>query len=349
MASPLVLGIESSCDETAAAVVRGGDEILSNVVHSQIALHERYRGVVPEIASRSHTTRILPLVEQALADADVAPPDLDAIAVTNQPGMIGCLLVGMSAAKSLSWLYGKPLVGVDHILAHIHAAFMTEPDLELPCVCLVASGGHSALYLVRGPGEAERIGTTRDDAAGEAFDKGAAILGLTYPGGPSIQRAAETGDTKAVDLPRPLLHKGLDFSFSGVKTALLYHLRGSALERPMPELSDSEVADLAASYQAAIVDVLVAKLRNACVQNGARSLAIGGGVARNALLRQQLTENGALKDLQQVFPPMDLCTDNAAMIAGLGTHLFLQGQRDDLGLDAKATARRGPKRNRQNA
>jgi len=335
----LVLGIESSCDETAAAVVRDGDQILSNVIHSQIDLHREYSGVVPEIASRSHTTRVLPIVEAALRDAGVRPEQLDGVAVTNRPGMIGCLLVGMTAAKSLSWLYGTPLLGVNHILAHIHAAFMTTPDLQLPCLSLVASGGHTALYHVTGPGDAERIGTTRDDAAGEAFDKGAAILGLSYPGGPAIEQAARAGDPAAVKLPRPLLHKELDFSFSGVKTALLYHLRGSGLQREMPELTTAEVADLAASYQDAIVDCLVTKLRRAVSQYGSRSLSIGGGVACNTHLRAQIAAQPVLAGLQQVFPPLSLCTDNAAMVAGLGTHALRMGRIDDLGLDAAATSR----------
>lgn len=340
MTASLVLGIESSCDETAAAVVRDGTEILSNVVHSQIALHRRFRGVVPEIASRSHTTRILPILLGALDEAGVAPADLSAIAVTNRPGMIGCLLVGIAAAKSLSWLTQKPLIGVDHILAHIHAGFMTKPDLALPCLSLVASGGHSALYHLAAPGKAERVGATRDDAAGEAFDKGAALLGLSYPGGPSIQAAATDGNPRAVRFPRPLLHKTLDFSFSGVKTALLYHLRGSGLERPMPELATAEVADLAASYQAAIVDCLVTKLRKAAAQFGSKSLTIGGGVACNELLRSSIARDPDLSRLEQVFPPMVLCSDNGAMIAGLGAHLLSNGHVDDLRLDAAATSRR---------
>ncbi len=335
----LVLGIESSCDETAAAVVRDGTEVLSNAIHSQTALHERFRGVVPEIASRSHTTRILPIVEQALHDASVAPSDLTGVAVTNRPGMVGCLLVGMAAAKTFSWLHDLPLVGVDHVQAHVHTAFATDPDLPLPCVVLVASGGHTALWLARTAGQTERLGTTRDDAAGEALDKGAALLGLTYPGGPAIQAAAENGDAKAVKLPRTLLDReSLDFSFSGVKTALLYHLRGPGLTRPMPELTPDMVADLSASYQTAIVDVLVTKLRRAVERTGAASLAIGGGVARNTLLRERLASDPVLSGLHQVFPPLDLCSDNGAMIAALGSLQLARGERDGLTLDAKATA-----------
>lgn len=335
----LVLGIETSCDETAAAVVRDGREVLSNIVHSQTVLHERFRGVVPEIASRSHTARIVPIVETAFAEAKVAPEQLDAVAVTHRPGMVGCLLVGMAAAKTLSWLHGLPLVGVDHVRAHIHTAFMTEPDLPTPCLAMVASGGHTALYAVEDPAQVERIGSTRDDAAGEALDKGAALLGLSYPGGPAIQKAGREGNPKAVDLPRPMRSKtSLDFSFSGIKTALLYHLRGSGLTRPMPELSQEQVADLAASYQAAIVDVLMGKLKVAARQIGARSLAIGGGVARNELLRHRIANE--LDMLHLVMPPLDLCTDNGAMVAGLGTEALRRGETAGLELEPAATQRR---------
>ena len=339
--SSLVLGIETSCDETAAAVVRGGREILSNVVHSQIDLHRRYRGVVPEVASRSHTSKILPTIEAALDEAATAPSDLNAIAVTHRPGMIGCLLVGMSAAKAMSWWLGKPLVGVDHIRAHIHAAFMSESDLALPCLSMVASGGHTALYRVEDPMRVERIGATRDDAAGEALDKGAALLGLSYPGGPSIEKSGAAGDDRAIELPRPMLGRdSLDFSFSGIKTALLYHLRGSGLTRPMPDLDEQQVADLAASYQAAIVDTLVRKLRRGAEQTGARSLAIGGGVARNQRLRRHIESDPVLGSLQLVFPPNDLCSDNGAMVAGLGAALLDRGEAATLELEAMATARR---------
>ena len=339
--SSVVLGVETSCDETAAAVVRGGNEVASNVVHSQIALHRRHRGVVPEIASRSHTARILPVVQAALDQAGVGPTDLDAVAVTHRPGMIGCLLVSMAAAKALCWRYDLPLVGVDHVRAHIHAAFMTEPRLALPGISLVASGGHTALYHVHEAARVERLGATRDDAAGEALDKGAALLGLSYPGGPAIQEAARDGDPSAIELPRPMLNRpSLDFSFSGIKTALLYHLRGPGVTRPAPELSQQEVADLAACYQAAIVDVLVAKLRRAARTTGARSLAIGGGVARNELLRQRLRDDPQLRDLQLVFPAPELCSDNGAMIAGLGTLMLQRGEVADLALAAAATARR---------
>ncbi len=337
----LVLGIESSCDETAAAVVRDGVTVLSNVVASQTDLHARYRGVVPEIASRSHMQRIVPVVQEALARAGVAIEDVDGVAVTNRPGMIGCLLVGIAAAKTLAWRFDLPLVGVDHVQAHIHAAFMTRPDLPLPLLALIASGGHTALYRVHAPGEVERLGATRDDAAGEALDKGAALLGLPYPGGPAIQGAARAGNPAAVALPRSLLQSdSLDFSFSGVKTALLYHLRGAGGDGPAPTLTDALVADLAASYQAAIVDVLVAKLARAARRFPARSLAIGGGVARNELLRARLADDPAFTALELVFPPLDLCADNGAMVAGLGHLRLARGEADDLTLQAAATATR---------
>jgi N6-L-threonylcarbamoyladenine synthase len=343
MSGVLVLGIETSCDETAAAVVRGGTEVLSNAVHSQVELHARYRGVVPEVASRSHTERILGIVRRALDEAGVGPAELDAIAVTCRPGMIGSLLVGIAAAKALAFAFDKPLVGVDHVQAHLHAAFMSEPDLPTPCLSLIASGGHTALYRLDGPGRATRLGRTLDDAAGEALDKGAALLGLPYPGGPAIERAARDGDAGAVALPRPMIGPdSLDFSFSGVKTALLYHLRGNGLTRPMPELDARQVADLAASYQLAVVETLVRKLRRAArLDPELRSLTIGGGVARNALLRERLGADRELGRLHRVFPPLELCTDNGAMIAGLGTHRWRDaGVVDGLELDAAATSRR---------
>jgi N6-L-threonylcarbamoyladenine synthase len=340
----LLLGIETSCDETAAAVVADGTKVLSNVIASQIELHRRWRGVVPEVASRSHTSSILPVLREALEAAGTRPTDLAAVAVTHRPGMIGCLLVGLAAAKALSWRFDLPLVGVDHLLAHVHAPFMVEPGMPLPAVTLIASGGHTALYRVTAPGAATRIGSTRDDAAGEALDKAAALLGLPYPGGPSLQAAAKGGDAKRLALPRSQLGKdSLDFSFSGLKTSLLYALRGNALERPMPELSQQDVADYAASYQLAVVDILVAKLRSAARQTSARSLAIGGGVARNELLRARLAADPDLGTLRLVFPPLELCSDNGAMIAGLGTLLLERGQVSDLALDAVATSRPHPR------
>ncbi|MEZ5964774.1 MAG: tRNA (adenosine(37)-N6)-threonylcarbamoyltransferase complex transferase subunit TsaD [Planctomycetota bacterium] len=335
----LVLGIESSCDETAAAVVRGGREVLSNVIASQHELHARFRGVVPEIASRSHVVRILPILRQALAEARLQPRDLDAVAVTHRPGMIGCLLVGLAAAKALCWRFRLPLVGVDHVQAHIHAAFMTSPESPLPLLALVASGGHTAMYRVDGPGHAERLGATRDDAAGEALDKAAALLGLPYPGGPSIQAAAHGGDPASVAFPRALLAPdSLDFSFSGLKTALLVHLQKRGLDQGRT-LDPVTLADVAAAYQAAVVDTLVAKLARAARSCGARSLAIGGGVARNERLRAEIQSHRDLAELAVVLPPPDLCSDNAAMVAGLGAHLWAHGAPSQLDLEAMATTR----------
>lgn len=335
----LVLGIETSCDETAAAVVADGFDVRSNVVYSQVELHRRYRGVVPEIASRSHMDKIVGVVDRALADASVAPEDLTGVAVTHRPGMIGCLLVGIAAAKALAWRFGLPLVGVDHVRAHVHAAFMTRPDLPVPALVLIASGGHTALYLVAGPDRLERLGTTRDDAAGEALDKGAAMLGLPYPGGPAIQEAARAGDPGTVRFPRPRT-KGhpLDFSFSGLKTALLYHLRGPGAGRAGPPLSEQRVADLAASYQAAVVGCLLDRLRAAAREYPVRALAIGGGVARNDLLRRSLAEDPVLGRLESVLPPLELCSDNGAMVAGLGDWLLQHDRHSGLDLEAFATA-----------
>jgi N6-L-threonylcarbamoyladenine synthase len=339
-----ILGIETSCDETAAAVVEDGTRVLSNVVHSQIHLHERWRGVVPEVASRSHTMRILPIVEQALADAKTLPQDLAAVAVTHRPGMVGCLLVGMAAAKALALRFSLPLVGVDHVQAHVHTALLAQPDLALPSLCLVASGGHTAMYLLRTPLDAERLGTTRDDAAGEALDKGAALLSLPYPGGPSIEKAAIGGDRKAFDLPRSMLSPdSLDFSFSGLKTALLYRLRGpGAVEAPRA-LAERELRDLAASYQEAVVDALVHKLVRAAERHPVKSLCIGGGVARNARLRERLQQERRLRSLQLVLPPMDLCSDNGAMIALVGHLKLQQGLTADMAMEPVATPQAGGK------
>ncbi|MBL8751785.1 MAG: tRNA (adenosine(37)-N6)-threonylcarbamoyltransferase complex transferase subunit TsaD [Planctomycetes bacterium] len=342
-----ILGIETSCDETAAAVVEDGHLVRSNVVHSQIALHARWRGVVPEVASRSHTERILPIVEQALHDANVTPQDLTAIAVTHRPGMVGCLLVGLAAAKALAWRFHKPLLGVDHVQAHVHTGLLADPDMPLPALALVASGGHTAMWLLTAPGQSERLGTTRDDAAGEALDKGASLLGLPYPGGPSIEKTARTGDRTRFDLPRTLLGPdSLDFSFSGLKTALLYTLRPQGAPPRAAPPQDQELADLAASYQEAVVDVLVAKLRRAAERHPVRSLCIGGGVARNQRLRERLAGDPRLRSLHLVLPDLALCADNGAMIASLATVAWNRGERSPLDLDAIATPQSGGKAKR---
>jgi N6-L-threonylcarbamoyladenine synthase len=318
--------------------------VLSNVVHSQIHLHERWRGVVPEVASRSHTMRILPIVQQALLDAGVKPHELDAVAVTHRPGMIGCLLVGMAAAKALALRFSLPLVGVDHVQAHVHTALLAEPQLQFPSLCLVASGGHTAMWLLRAPLDAERLGTTRDDAAGEALDKGAALLGLPYPGGPAIERAAVGGNRRAATLPRSMLSPdSLDFSFSGLKTSLLYLLRGPGAVDAPRALGEHELRDLAASYQEAVVDALVHKLARAAERHAPKSLCIGGGVARNARLRERLQQEPRLRGMQLVLPPMDLCSDNGAMIALMGHLQLQQGLVADMALEPVATPHAGGK------
>jgi N6-L-threonylcarbamoyladenine synthase len=334
-----VLGVESSCDETAAAVVRGGREVLSNVVASQDDLHARFGGVVPEVASRSHVQRIVPTLRAALQRAGVEPEDLAAVAVTHRPGMIGCLLVGVAAAKALCWRFGLPLVGVDHVQAHVHAGFMVAPDAPLPMLALVASGGHTAIYRVDAPGQTVRVGSTRDDAAGEALDKAAALLGLPYPGGPAIEASARGGDRKRVAFPRALLGpQSFDFSFSGLKTSLFVHLQRAGFA-PGQKPDPATLADIAASYQAAVVDVLVEKLGRAARAHGARSLAIGGGVARNQALRAAIAGHPDLGALTLVLPPLDLCSDNAAMVAGLGSHLLAEGLAAGMDLEPLATTR----------
>ncbi len=326
-----ILGIESSCDETAAAVVEDGRRILSNVVASQVDLHAQFGGVFPEVASRQHILAIVPVVEQALKEAHLSLADVDAIAVTRGPGLPGSLAVGLNMAKGLALGSGRPLVGVNHLEAHLYSAWLyfadqpPVPEPAFPLLALIVSGGHTELVLMRDHLTYKRLGGTRDDAAGEAFDKAARLLGLGYPGGPAIQRAAEDGDPEAVRFPRPLLPDTWDFSFSGLKTALLRVVRD--LERrqnPLP------VADLAASFQAAVVDTLVQKTLLAAEQFGARSILVAGGVSANRPLRQALT---ARAPVPVHIPPLVLCTDNAAMIAGAGYRRFLRGQHDPLDVD----------------
>ncbi|KAF0241615.1 MAG: O-sialoglycoprotein [Planctomycetota bacterium] len=333
------LGIETSCDETAAAVVRGGREILSSVVRTQVDLHRVFGGVVPEIACRAHAEAIGPVVERAVADAGLKLPDIDVVAVTCQPGLIGALLVGVSAAKSLAWALGKPIVGVDHIEAHLYANRLVHADFAYPNVGLVVSGGHTSLYYSRGPADHERLGATRDDAAGEAFDKVAKILGLGYPGGPIIDKLARQGNAKAVDMPR-LDDGGPDFSFSGVKTAVLYKWKGQNVgkgRKPKVAVPPPRIEDLAASFQEAVVDALVSRTMRAAETRGVAQVAMGGGVACNSRLREKMDEASAKRGFKLFYPPLNLCTDNAAMIAGLGTALFELGRMSNLELDAVAT------------
>ncbi|MBW1882027.1 MAG: tRNA (adenosine(37)-N6)-threonylcarbamoyltransferase complex transferase subunit TsaD [Deltaproteobacteria bacterium] len=330
--APLVLGIESSCDEMAAAVLRGGREILSSCIHGQAHVHAPYGGVVPELASRDHVRVVSEIVEAALRGAGKSVSDLDGIAVTAGPGLVGSLLVGVSFSKALAYAEGLPLVGVHHLVGHLVAAEVARPDLVPPYMGLVVSGGHTALYRVGESGEPALLGETRDDAAGEAFDKVAKLLGLAYPGGPAIAALALQGDPAAIDLPRPMSRRpGLDFSYSGLKTAVSVELerRGG-----LAMISQGLRADFAASFEAAVVDSLVLRAVRAMRREGLASLSVVGGVAANARLRIEMGRAGDREGFEAVFPPMELCTDNAVMIAAAGTRLLARGVRDDLGLDA---------------
>lgn len=323
-----ILGIETSCDETAAAVAEDGARIRSSVVASQEHLHAKYGGVVPEIACRAHVEAITPVIDEALERAHVTFRNLDAIAVTTCPGLIGSLLIGLAAAKTLSWLLGLPLAAVNHIYAHLYAPALEAP-LEYPLVGLIASGGHTVLLRAESPIEARVLGTTTDDAAGEAFDKAAAILGLGYPGGPAIDRAAREGNPKAIRFPRTMLEPGsLDFSFSGIKTAVLYHCMGQNARgrHDAPPPPPEAIPDIAASFQEAVVDVLVAKSIRAATACGVATLVLGGGVACNSRLRARLAEAAQEQGLALRVAPPSLCTDNAAMVAGIAEHLLAAGR-----------------------
>jgi N6-L-threonylcarbamoyladenine synthase len=327
-----VLGIETSCDETAVAVVNDGREIISNIVASQAAIHERYGGVFPEIASRQHILHIVPVLEEALAQADLALEEMEAVAVTYGPGLAGSLLIGVNLAKGLALAAGLPLVGINHLEAHIYANWLdTDKEIEFPLVCLIASGGHTNLVLMTDHGEYRSLGQTLDDAAGEAFDKVARLLGLGYPGGPEIQAAAKDGDASAFDLPRAWLRGTYDFSFSGLKTAVLYLVREYDAKREAAGGGDGvPVADVAASFEAAVVEVLVEKTRQAAEDSAARQVLLAGGVAANARLRQQMTERVRVPVL---CPPPEHCTDNAACVAAVGWFKLGSGQRAGWDLD----------------
>ena len=304
-----ILGIETSCDETAAAVVLDGHNVMSSVVSSQVDLHATFGGVVPEIASRAHVELLNPVIGKALLEARVDTHDLAAVAVTVGPGLIGSLLVGVSAAKALSLAWEVPFVGVNHLEGHLYAAFLEEPDLELPVVVLLASGAHTMVVLMEAHGRYRVLGSTIDDAAGEAFDKVARFLGLGYPGGPAIDRLAKDGNPTAAHFPRGLRERPYDFSFSGLKTSVVTHVRKH------PELA---VADVAASFQEAVVDVLVTKARRAAAETGAKGLVLGGGVAANSQLRERVLEVCAEDGLRAFLPSRSMCTDNAAMVAAAG-------------------------------
>ena len=315
-AESIVLGIETSCDETAAACVRGGDDVLSSVVSSQVELHAQYGGVVPEIASRAHNELIIPVVARAMVEAGVDGDRIDAVAATTGPGLIGALLVGVSAAKALALTWRVPFISVNHLEAHLYAALLEDPAIELPMVVLLVSGGHTMLVHMEDHGRYRILGQTLDDAAGEAFDKVARFLGLGYPGGPAIDQEAMSGDPEAIRFPRSMLDDGLDFSFSGLKTAVVNHVRAN------PDVS---TPDVAASFQAAVVDVLVAKTRRAAQEVGAGALAIGGGVAANSLLREQFLTACTDDGVHAFLPSRAMCTDNAAMIASAGWYRWRDG------------------------
>jgi N6-L-threonylcarbamoyladenine synthase len=336
LVSTLVLGIESSCDETAASVVRDGREILSSVVHSQASLHATYGGVVPEIAGRSHLAQILPVIDAALEQARTNLDQIGGIAVTTRPGLIGSLLVGLSAAKALAWPRGIPLVGVHHIEAHVYAATMERAELAYPALALVVSGGHTALYRARSPLELQLLGTTRDDAAGEAFDKVAFLLGLGYPGGPAVSKLAESGNPRALKLPTyRSREEAPSFSFSGLKTAVLYHVRGQNAREPLPAPEAiPDRADVAASFEQAVVDALADECLRTARREGLQRILVAGGVACNRRLRVELSRRAAAEGLEAIFPSPAYCTDNAAMIAGLGFQILSAGKIDELALDA---------------
>lgn len=330
-----ILTLESTCDETAAAVINDRLEVLGSVVASQDELHRRFGGVVPEIASRAHVERILPVIDEALRRAGVKLTDLDAVAVANTPGLAGSLLVGLVAAKTLAVSLDIPLIAVNHLQAHIYACRIASGEDVFPCVGLIISGGHTSLYRFPGPLDFELLGATIDDAAGEAFDKVASMLGLSYPGGPSIQRAAQPGNPKAYRFPRAFLNdpERLDFSFSGLKTAVRYAIAGPG--RPdfeQVQLTPQQVADMAASFQEAVVDCLVGKAMQAMEQTGLQTLCVGGGVAANARLRQRLTEEAARENLRLYIAPLSLCTDNAVMGA-IAVERYRAGRFEALDLD----------------
>ena len=343
MTDTIILGIESSCDETAVSLVANGHKVLSSVLNSQVKLHQKYGGVVPEIAARAHIESIIPLIDEAITAAGVTKDQIDAIAVANCPGLTPALLIGVTAAKTLAWAWQKPLIAVNHIHCHLHSVMLDEENDCFPAVALVVSGGHTSLYDCKSSMEMELLGQTIDDAAGEAFDKAAAILNLPYPGGPSIQKAAEEGNPKAIRFPRSMLSKdSLDFSFSGVKTAVLYHCKGQNMigENKASEMSKQEIADVAASFQEAVVEVLVKKTIRASKLTGHKNVLLGGGVAANSVLREKMENSCRSNKLRLVVSQRKYCTDNAAMVAGLAYYKFKAGIFSDSSLEPQSTQRK---------
>ncbi len=326
----LILGIESSCDETSASVIKNGRYVLSNVISSQVDLHKKYGGVVPEIASRKHVELIMPVINQSLEEANVSLNDIDAIGVTYGPGLVGALLVGLTAAKAIAFTTGKPLIGVHHIEGHIAANYLQYPELEPPFICLVASGGHSHIVQVQSYNKFEILGQTRDDAAGEAFDKISRAIGLGYPGGPLIDKYAAQGNSKAIKFPRVYFEdNSLDFSFSGLKTAVLNHL--NRLEQTGEQIN---IPDIAASFQQAVVDVLVKNTISAAKMKGVDKIALAGGVAANSQLRSEMKKEAEKHGIEVMYPALVLCTDNAAMIGCAAYYEYMNGKRSGMDLNA---------------
>lgn len=332
-----ILGIESSCDETAAAVVRNGRELLSNVISSQIDTHTKFGGVVPEVASRKHIEVVNSVIEEALEKAGMTLDDIDAIGVTYGPGLVGALLVGLQYAKGLSYSTNKPLIGVNHIEGHISANFIEHKELQPPFVCLVVSGGHTFIVNMEDYGKFEVLGQTRDDAAGEAYDKIARAIGLGYPGGPKIDKISKEGNENAIKFPKANFHEDtLDFSFSGVKSAVLNYINNAAMKG-----ETINKADVAASFQKAVVDVLVENVMTACKKKKVDKIVVAGGVASNSKLRSRLIEEGNKRNINVLFPSPILCTDNAAMIASAAYFEFLKGNVASLDLNAKPNLKLG--------
>lgn len=325
----LILGLETSCDETSAAIVADGRTVLANIISSQVDFHQRYGGVVPEIASRKHIEQVIPVVDAALTSAGVRLADLDAIGVTYGPGLVGALLVGVAAGKALAFAAGKKIVGVNHLEGHIFANFLAHSELEPPFVALIVSGGHTSLVEVVDYNKFNLLGQTRDDAAGEAFDKIARVMRLPYPGGPEIERLAADGDPTAIAFPRALGSKGYDFSFSGLKSAVLNHL--NAARQRGEKINE---ADVAASFQAAVIDVLTLKTVQAALATGVEKVVLAGGVAANNRLRQELADRCAASSLALYYPPPVYCTDNAAMIASRAFYKHRAGLWSGLDLNA---------------
>ncbi len=333
----IILGIETSCDETSASVVEDGIKVHSNIVASQQELHTIFGGVVPEIACRAHTDTIITVIDKAVTEANIKINDIDAISVANTPGLIGALLIGLTTAKTLSWILKVPLITINHLHAHIYASKIEHEDIDYPAISLVVSGGHTSLFLTQSETRHIQVGGTIDDAAGEAFDKVGKILGLDYPAGPEIDTISQKGNGNAILFPRSYLKKdSLDFSFSGVKTAVLYHCLGQDSKNTgeMPGLKEREIADLAASFQEAVVDVLVNKTIFAAIKFSARSIILGGGVACNSRLRQRLADAAKQRGIPLYYPSKKLCMDNAAMVAGLAFHKY--GEKEFSGLEVEA-------------